>query len=130
MPEPRRIRDARREGEEYVAVREVAMRGPGRRASRLTPRQGTVPEPNVAGSRMAEIHTWHRECVRRCGEKDGPGSSGAERTREETDHEEQDAAHRSGSGSAEEQDGERAWWCPQRYQRPHRGHPAEGGQRQ
>ena len=44
MPEPRRIRDARREWEEHGAFRAVAMRGCGRRASRLSPRQGTVPD--------------------------------------------------------------------------------------
>src|SRR5438552_15649843 len=38
---PRRIRDARREGEEIGAFCEVAMREPGRHAS---PRQGTVPD--------------------------------------------------------------------------------------
>src|SRR5437870_12817184 len=40
MPEPRRIRDARREVEEYGEFRAKAMRGPGRHASLIQPASG------------------------------------------------------------------------------------------
>src|SRR6266850_5077100 len=50
MPEPRRIRDARRECEEYGAFREVVMRGPGRRAHRATRVRALCPMRRTARS--------------------------------------------------------------------------------
>src|SRR2546425_13288796 len=51
MAEPSRIRDARREGEEYGAVRGAAMREPGRGGHPGDPRQGPAPDGYGVGPR-------------------------------------------------------------------------------
>src|SRR2546427_13236470 len=55
MPEPSRIRDARREGEEYEEFRAKAMRGPGRHASLIQPASGHCARWRAAPRHAAPV---------------------------------------------------------------------------